>query len=151
MLTQWSIWILYDTGGAVRAYRLSILYVVLRFVRTVYFITSHIYARVPDLREYVEYKVNEDLIFLYSLGKAYINGHDEILDNLDNLVTDKAISKNLELKLVREKQEILRRLGQLSQSHPWVVITVKTKDVTRIVLNETKKEMDDMKTLGKLT
>ncbi|XP_049817575.1 uncharacterized protein LOC109604671 isoform X2 [Aethina tumida] len=150
MLIQWSIWILYDTGGAVKAYRLSILYVVLRFIRTVYFITSHIYARVPDLREYVEYKVNEDLIFLYSLGKAYINGHDEILDNLDNLVTDKAISKHLELKLVREKQEILRRLGQLSQSHPWVVITVKTKDVTRIVLNETKKEMDDMKTLGKI-
>lgn len=84
----------------------------------------------------------------YELGKNYITGEDEILENLPHMVDNDRIQEQLREKIEQEKLEVTTKLGLLQIEAPWVTSTVKTRMAVRTVLNSLRDDIFELKVSG---
>ncbi|XP_049824617.1 sodium/hydrogen exchanger 10-like isoform X2 [Aethina tumida] len=110
-----------------------------------------VFASFPKFEDFVRYKIHDNLMYLYILGQTYIKGNDDAIRSVENfLVKDARIERSLIKTLNRYKQEVMEKMALLVKHHPWVLVTVKTKYAMYRTLQNTKRNIDEMKDTGRV-
>ena len=66
---------------------------------------------IPKLLDLVNLQINKNLRLGYDVGKGYITGEEEILNNIDVMVDNKKIAKDIKGTVGKGRIEILKELG----------------------------------------
>jgi hypothetical protein len=82
------------------------------------------------------------------LGKSYITGEEEILDNLENIVDNDQIRESVKKNTENDLLALSRCVGMAEKQSQWVATTVKTKSAMRMVLNSMKDDILELKVAG---
>ncbi|CAH0551343.1 unnamed protein product [Brassicogethes aeneus] len=146
------IMVFFFDGESIITTVFCILYIILRVQRLIIFFLYLFWFGdvIPGVSQFVEFQLDNDLVFMYTLGNAFIRGQSELLEVLDNIVNDPMLEKNIRAQVVRDRMDILKKMGYLMLDKPWVNVTVNTKQVICMVLGSTKHDIDEMKTSGRI-
>jgi sodium/hydrogen exchanger 10/11 len=97
---------------------------------------------------YLNTKVNEHKSLAFELGKSYIYGEEEILDNLNKIVDNGPIRDSIRGTIENDRLSLTRCMGMEQMQAQWVATTVKTKSAIRMVLNSMKDDIVELKVAG---
>ncbi|KAH0819940.1 hypothetical protein GEV33_002851 [Tenebrio molitor] len=105
--------------------------------------------KIPDVTlKYLNVKVNKHKSLAFELGKSYITGEEEILDNLENIVDNDQIRESVKKNTENDLLALSRCVGMAEKQSQWVATTVKTKSAMRMVLNSMKDDILELKVAG---
>jgi sodium/hydrogen exchanger 10/11 len=99
---------------------------------------------------YLNTKVNEHKSLAFELGKSYIYGEEEILDNLNKIVDNGPIRDSIRGTIENDRLSLTRCMGMEQMQAQWVATTVKTKSAIRMVLNSMKDDIVELKVAGSI-
>ncbi|XP_044265130.1 sodium/hydrogen exchanger 10-like isoform X2 [Tribolium madens] len=100
------------------------------------------------LTKYLDAKVDKHRALAFELGKCYITGEEEILENLHQIVDNDKIRESIREGIENDRLAITKRLGLAQKESPWVTTTVKTRLAMRTVLNSLKDDIYELKLSG---
>ncbi|KAJ3648598.1 hypothetical protein Zmor_020391 [Zophobas morio] len=107
------------------------------------------FLKIPTIGlKHADMRVNAHRAFAYELGKNYISGEEEILENLHRIVDNEKIRMDLKNTAEEERHTLSRKLALAQKTRPVVASTVKTKAATRAVLNSMKDDIHELKVSG---
>jgi sodium/hydrogen exchanger 10/11 len=99
--------------------------------------------------KYLNAKVDRHRALAYELGKSYIAGEEEILENIHQTVDNDKIREVIKTKIETDRLAVTKRLGIAQKESPCVATTVKTKLAMRTVLNSMKDDIYELKVSGR--
>nr|XP_033816260.1 sodium/hydrogen exchanger 10-like [Geotrypetes seraphini] len=98
----------------------------------------------PKLLYHMNSQINRQLIFGYDIVKGFIIG-EEYVRNLINQISDqKIITQKLQAVMEIQKQDAMKELGLLQRDHPEVVLSMKTMQAIRTVLNNATETLNSL-------
>jgi len=103
---------------------------------------------VPFFVRLVERRIDSKLALGYEVAKGYVTALEETLRFLPQMIEHPLLQTRMQLIIDYERREGYRELGLLGYDHPNVVSAMKTKHSSRIVLNQMKDSLLEMKEDG---
>lgn len=100
------------------------------------------------ISKYLDTKVDRHRALAFELGKCYVTGEEEILENLHQIVDNDQIRETIREQIENDRLAITKRLGLAQRESPWVTTTVKTRLAMRSVLNSMKDDIHELKLSG---
>lgn len=91
---------------------------------------------IPRLIKLVDYFINRRLRFGYDIGRGFVVGEEELLQQSDRIkLVHKEIAEGFIKRVEATRLEVIRSMGLIRKEHPGVALSVKTHQATRTVLN----------------
>ena len=105
----------------------------------------------PKLVQLVDYFVNRRLRFGYDIGRGFVVGEEELLQQFDRIkLVHKEVAEDLKQRVNATRLDVIRSLGLIRKEHPGVALSVKTHQATRSVLNHCQDVIKQMLSNGLL-
>ncbi|RZB73492.1 Na H Exchanger and/or cNMP binding domain containing protein, partial [Asbolus verrucosus] len=98
--------------------------------------------------KYFDRKIDKHRAMAYELGKNYLTGEEEILENLIFIIDHEKIRESLRQKFEEDRLSLTKVLGLAQIDRPRVAISVKTKLVMKSVLTSMKEDIYELKSSG---
>ncbi|XP_068894518.1 sperm-specific sodium:proton exchanger-like isoform X3 [Tenebrio molitor] len=98
--------------------------------------------------KYFDFKINKHRALAYELGKNYVAGEEEILENLPHIVDNENIRESIKDQIDTDRLIISKLLGIAQKERPWIAVSVKTKLAASAVLESMKYDIKDLKISG---
>ncbi|XP_043921995.1 sodium/hydrogen exchanger 10 [Protopterus annectens] len=104
----------------------------------------------PKLITIVDNRINKQLAFGYEITKGYILGEEDTSKLIDQISDHKLTAERLKNTIDMNRQEVIKELGFLQGYHPETVISVKTRQSIRIILNNASDTIQVLMSTGLL-
>ncbi|XP_063244869.1 sodium/hydrogen exchanger 10-like isoform X9 [Bacillus rossius redtenbacheri] len=124
----------------------AFVFLVLRFLH----FQSPLRAAVSSFSMIINNYINRKLCQTFELQKCFINGEEEVLEMLKQMVYHQHVADQIKEKLEKNCSQMEQRMGKILRETPDVEITVYTRQVAVSTLKHLKEAIEKLKTRGML-
>ncbi|XP_074660935.1 sperm-specific sodium:proton exchanger-like [Tubulanus polymorphus] len=107
-------------------------------------------AVIPPIIAFLNGRINKQLSFGYDVGMGYVVGEEEVRKLLDQMIDDKKIAKKMCGIIESGRLEVVKELGLIQRDMPGIAVSVKTRHAIRVVLNNLRDTISELRGDGLL-